>query len=37
MLAARKIRTYEEDFDPYNFATTEAQDIYIKMHEAMMT
>ncbi|XP_059612019.1 large ribosomal subunit protein mL45 [Phlebotomus argentipes] len=35
MLALRKIRTYEEDFDPPTFAK-EAEDIYIKVHELMM-
>lgn len=34
MLAVRKIRSYEEDFDTTQFAT-EAQDIYIKAHQLM--
>lgn len=35
MLAVRKIRSYEEDFEPPEFAE-KAQEIYIKAHEALM-
>lgn len=35
MMAVRKIRSYDEDFDPKEFAI-KAQDIYIKAHEALM-
>lgn len=35
MMAVRKIRNYEEDFDVTTFAK-EAQDIYIKSHEALI-
>lgn len=35
MLAIRKIRSYEEDFEPPEFAE-QAQEIYIKAHEALM-
>lgn len=35
-MAVRKIRSYDEDFDPKEFAI-KAQDIYIQSHEAMMT
>lgn len=34
MMAVRKIRSYEEDFEPPEFAE-QAQQIYIKAHEAM--
>lgn len=34
MLAVRKIRSYDEDFEPPEFAQ-EAQEIYIKAHEAI--
>lgn len=36
MLAVRKIRSYDEDFDPRQFAI-KAQDIYVQAHETMMT
>lgn len=35
MMAIRKIRAYEEDFEPPEFAE-KAQEIYIKAHEALM-
>lgn len=35
MLAIRKIRQFEEDFSPKEFAQT-AQDIYISTHDALM-
>ena len=35
MLAVRKIRSYDEDFEPPEFAE-QAQDIYIKAHEQLM-
>jgi len=35
MLAIRKIRSYEEDWEPPEFAE-QAQDIYIKAHEALV-
>lgn len=35
MLAVRKIRSYDEDFEPPEFSE-QAQQIYIKAHEAMM-
>lgn len=35
MMAIRKIRSFEEDFSPKDFAET-AQDIYIRTHEALM-
>jgi large subunit ribosomal protein L45 len=34
MMAVRKIRSYDEDFEPPEFAE-KAQEIYIKAHEAM--
>lgn len=34
MLAVRKIRNYEEDFSPKEFAV-QAQDIYVKAHECL--
>lgn len=34
MLAVRKIRSYDEDFEPPEFAE-QAQEIYIKAHQAM--
>lgn len=34
MMAIRKVRSYEEDFDPKEFAVA-AQDIYLKAHEQM--
>lgn len=34
MMAVRKIRSFDEDFEPHLFAK-EAQDIYIKVHEYM--
>lgn len=34
MLAVRKIRSYDEDFSPKDFSE-EAQEIYIKAHEAL--
>ncbi|KAJ6632872.1 putative 39S ribosomal protein L45, mitochondrial [Pseudolycoriella hygida] len=36
MMAIRKIRNYEEDFDHSKFAEV-AQDIYVKSHEALCT
>lgn len=36
MMAVRKIRNYDEDFDTNEFAQ-QAQDIYIKAHERMAT
>lgn len=36
MMAIRKVRSFEEDFDPKEFAVV-AQDIYLKAHEMMMT
>lgn len=35
MLAVRKIRNYDEDFDPKRFAI-KAQEIYVEAHEALM-
>jgi len=35
MLAVRKIRSYDEDFEPPEFAE-KAQEIYIKAHDALM-
>lgn len=35
MLAIRKIRSYDEDFDPKAFAI-KAQEIYVQAHEALM-
>lgn len=37
MLAVRKIRSYEEDFSPAEFANQTAQDIYINSHETLVT
>nr|CAG4645107.1 EOG090X0DDP [Leptodora kindtii] len=34
MLAVRKIRSYDEDFDPRDFAQV-AQDVYVKAHTAL--
>lgn len=34
-MAIRKIRTYDEDFDPKQFAI-KAQEIYVEAHEALM-
>lgn len=36
MMAVRKIRNYEDDFDPVLFASTTAQDVYINAHQMMM-
>lgn len=36
MLAVRKIRTYDEEFDPRTFAE-KAQELYIEAHKALMT
>lgn len=35
MMAVRKIRSYEEDFEPPEFAV-QAQEIYLKAHEALV-
>lgn len=35
MMAVRKIRTYDEDFEPKEFAI-KAQEIYVQAHEALM-
>lgn len=35
MMAVRKIRSYDEDFEPPEFAV-QAQEIYLKSHEALM-
>lgn len=34
-LTVRKIRSYDEDFDPELFARDVAQDIYIDLHKTM--
>jgi large subunit ribosomal protein L45 len=34
MLAVRKIRKFDEDFDPRKFVE-KAQEVYIKAHEAL--
>lgn len=34
MLAIRKIRSYDEDFEPKEFPQI-AQDIYVKAHQAL--
>ena len=33
--ATRKIRRFDDDFDPKTFATATALDTYIKAHQAM--
>ncbi len=35
VIAVRKIRKYDEHFDPRAFAAEEAQEIYVKSHEAL--